>query len=202
MDWTGSMQEFGSKVILWYAMNMQRCGIRYIVLFTDGAYQKGTMGNYGGIYFTEVKNIKKIIQLMKLARNQAMNREVAENDVEAILKGIQRFPKFDELILIADNRSCMRDFCLAWKINVPVKIVLCGTTGGINPQYVTLAYMTKGSIHTIDSDIYDINPVKLNSDTLTIDNSVFAFDQKKKRFFTIGGETRHQNCRRFYGTCK
>ena len=95
-----------------------------------------------------------------------------ENDVEAILKGIQKYPDFKNLILIADNNSCMRDYCLVKDIKVPVKVVLCGTYSGINPQYINLAYKTKGSIHTIEDDISDFYNRTNTDATFMIDGSL------------------------------
>ena len=134
MDWTGSMQKFGAQVILWHTLNLKRSGIKHLAIFNDVHNEvNGKIGD--GVYCTELTDIKKVIKLMKKAKNEMVkNEEIEENNIEAILKGMEKFSEFSEVIMIADNRSCMKDYYMIDKIKVPVKIILCGTSGGINPQ--------------------------------------------------------------------
>lgn len=202
MDWTGSMQEFGATVILWHIQNFEKSGIKYLVIFNDGQHgKKRKTGEYGGIYFTEASDLKKVIKLMKKARNEMIhNDEIEENNVEAIIKGINKFKAFDQLIMIADNRSCMKDYCLIDEINYPVRVVLCGTQGGINPQYVNLAYRTNGSIHTIENDIYNLPGASIGNKQIKIENSLFIFDNKNNRYIEIDtpNQKGYQDCSKFY----
>lgn len=140
------------------------------------------IGKTRGVYFEKAENINKIIGLLSKVKAKGNGGDPEENDVEAILKGIQKYPDFKNLILIADNNSCMRDYCLVKDIKVPVKVVLCGTYSGINPQYINLAYKTKGSIHTIEDDISDFYNRTNTDATFMIDGSEYRYNTKRDLF--------------------
>ncbi|MCB0583076.1 MAG: hypothetical protein KDD10_27610, partial [Phaeodactylibacter sp.] len=76
-----------------------------------------------------------------------------ENDLEALLEGVRLMGEIDELVLIADNYSDVRDIELLTQLHAPVRIVLAGVDHGINEDYLTIAYATGGSIHTLEEDV-------------------------------------------------
>lgn len=201
MDWTGSMYEFGAKLMLWHAEHQSSSGVKNVVLFTDQRSHTNSksIGECGGVFYIENSNLEKVLKLMKSLKNQESN-DVEENNIDAILKGVERTKDFDELIMIADNRSCMKDYCKADEIKLPIKIILCGSQLGINPQYVNLAYLTKGSIHTEESDTWDIQAYAQEGKVLIIDGFKFVFNSKKKRFEAKFPHSRNafQDCRPFY----
>ena len=90
--------------------------------------------------------INKVIDLYQLVMMKGGGGDGPENDLEAIIKGIKEFPEHGEVILIADNNSCVRDMDLLKYIDVPVRVILCGYTnaGGVNPHYVKIAHETGG----------------------------------------------------------
>jgi len=192
MDWTGSMYPYGAQAVLWHSLNLKQSGIKYFVFFNDGNMEKRKkIGKTRGVYFEKAENINKIIGLLSKVKAKGNGGDPEENDVEAILKGIQKYPDFKNLILIADNNSCMRDYCLTKYIKaycltkyikVPVKVVLCGTYSGINPQYINLAYKTKGSIHTIEDDISDFYNRTNTDATFMIDGSEYRYDARRDLF--------------------
>ncbi len=206
IDWTGSMQGFGAELMLWHTQNFKTSGIKNMVVFNDGLEDKNRKsGNLRGVYFVDALDLNKVVKLMKRAGTERfLHNETEENDVQAILAGIDKYKDFDELILIGDNRSCIKDFCLACKINVPVRIILCGTEKGVNPAYVNLAYKTKGSVHTIENDIYDLPGAAATGKQVKIDNSIFVFDAKKNRYVEAGKKPKkvYQDCTKFYKTNK
>ena len=76
--------------------------------------------------------------------------------MEALLKA-QEFARGEtELILVADNYSSVKDIELIAGLNVPVRVIVCGFNNEIHPDYITIAYRTKGSVHTIEDDIENI----------------------------------------------
>ena len=156
MDWTGSMYKYGAQAVLWHTLNFETSGIRNFVFFNDGddmPDERKQIGKTGGIYFAQAKNVERLINTFYLVGKRGKGGDLPENDVEAMIKGMNRFEDFDELVLIADNNSCMRDFRLLVNLDVKVNVIVCGAEGGINPQYVNLAYYTGGTIHTIEEDI-------------------------------------------------
>ena len=95
-------------------------------------------------------------------RNGSGGGEHLENDIEAIIGGIKQYPEADEIILVADNMESMRDYKFIKKIKKPVHVILCGAEYRINIQYLDLARQTKGSVHTVNSDVINLLDIKEN----------------------------------------
>ncbi len=183
MDWTGSMYPYGGQAVLWHSLNFNKSGLKYFVFFNDGDNDtRKKIGRTGGIYFEKAENLKKIVNMLNRVKMKGNGGDTEENNLEAIIKGIQKYPDFNNVILIADNNSCMRDYCLLNEITVPVKVILCGTYTGINPQFLNLAYKTKGSIHTIENDIYDLYTHSKSDATFMIDGNEYHFNSKRDIF--------------------
>jgi hypothetical protein len=172
MDWTGSMYAYGASVVLWHSLNLRQDGILHFVFFNDGdakSTDKKVKGQTGGIYKARTRDIDTVLLKMEQVMRNGHGGDGPENDVEAILMGITRIKHFEEVVLIADNRSSVRDLSLAHKINRPVRIILCGVDDihPVHEDYLTLARVTGGSIHTIESDIEDLARVA-EGETITI----------------------------------
>lgn len=161
MDWTGSMYAFGGEVMKWHLLNFKTSGIRKFVLFNDGDGKRNfekQIGATGGIYSQEATNIDQLLGLFEVVMKKGAGGDRQENDIEAILKGLEKFPNAKQVVLIADNNSCVRDISLITEVKVPVKVILCGYTDaiGANPHYVQLAAQTGGSLHTAEQDIEEL----------------------------------------------
>ena len=77
--------------------------------------------------------------------------------MEALVKAVKMAAPFRELIMIADNRSPVRDIALLSNFKTPVRIIVCGTSNGpISPDYLKIAWKTKGSVHTMKQDLMNI----------------------------------------------
>lgn len=182
-DWTGSMYCYGAQVLQWHLLNLDTSGISSLTLFNDGDLKPTSakrIGNTGGIYSEDADNIPALIKLFNLIMLKGSGGDGPENDVEAILTAISKFPDHQQLVLIADNNSCVRDIELADRIHEPVKVILCGysESRGVNPDYVYLAKITGGGIYTIEQDIEDIETGLGSAGELT--------DFNDKRFKIIG----------------
>ena len=156
-DCTGSMIPYGTEVLLWHMLKTNKKNINQFSFFNDGDQASKTIGNAGGVNVVNIKNHNKISGAINYITNKGVhNYDVPENDIEAILTSVEEAYDFEEIILIADNNSGIRDISLANQIKRPVRIVLCGVYDNfIHPDYFELAYQTKGSIHTVEEDIYD-----------------------------------------------
>jgi hypothetical protein len=155
IDWTGSMYGYGAEAILWHAINEERSGIEQVFFFNDGDNKKNRKkvpGYTGGIYQVSAKPASKALKYFQKVKQKGNGGDSPENDIEALITAISKAPDAKEIILIADNMSCIRDFSLLSCINRPVRIILCGTQRGINHQYLNVAYATNGSLHTKSSD--------------------------------------------------
>ena len=171
-DVTASMSSYMEEVLLWHALNLVKGTHSKYIFFNDGddkITSNKHIGKTGGTYFCEGKleHLDAIIEKMQeAARFRMGGGEPPENDVEALLAGISKRDSIDEIILIADAYSRVRDMELLVKVNLPVRIILCGVEENnqfyrqkqpINEQYLTMALRTGGSIHTLSNDIIDLS---------------------------------------------
>ncbi len=159
MDWTGSMYKYGVQLVLWHKYNLMLSPsrVRHFVFFNDGngkkTFQK-KVGRTGGVYRSRSGDMEEIVETMQMVMKKGDGGDAPENDLEAILTGIQYLEGYEEVILIADNKSAIRDIELLKKIDKPIRIILCDVRNNvINPDYLKLAAMTNGSVHTIGKDI-------------------------------------------------
>lgn len=182
MDWTGSMYQYGAEAVQWHTLNFETSGIQNFVFFNDGNNtedHRKKIGYTGGVYYAHADNLDRLIKTFYLVGSRGDGGDRPENDIEGLIRGKNRFEDFDELVLIADNNSCMRDFSLLVNLDVAVNIIVCGAEHGINPQYVNLAYHTGGSIHTIEEDIHHLSSlvksseIKLQEMTYSLNNDLF-----------------------------
>ena len=155
-DCTGSMLPYGTEVLLWHMLKTNKQNINQFSFFNDGDIEDKTIGSGKGVHVIDVKDYRKIPGIINHIMNIGVhNSDFAENDIEAILTSMEKSYDYKEVILIADNKSPIRDLELIKDINRPVRIVLCGVKKTIHPHYKRLAYETKGSIHTVENDIYE-----------------------------------------------
>jgi hypothetical protein len=159
-DWTASMYRHGAQFIQWLLANRDRGSVRHFVLFNDGDAKyddEKVIGSTGGIYATDDDTDEQLNAAMEAATMGGEGGDHRENDLEALLRGMELCPDCARLVLIADNSGPVRDLPLLIQIDKPVTIVLCGVyKEDIHPDYLTIAHFTGGSIHTRDQDYSDI----------------------------------------------
>ncbi|OJJ20875.1 hypothetical protein BKI52_09850 [marine bacterium AO1-C] len=186
-DFTGSMTPYIAQVLLWHKLNLDvnQKKIKRFVFFNDGD-QKLDMdkkiGTTGGIYHTQKLKLDSVVNTAIATIKGGFGGDGPENDVEALLFAQKQNPKVKHLVLIADNWSTMRDIKLMKKIKKPVRVVLCGVQNAVNVEYLNLAYRTKGSVHTIEEDIYNLIKIK-EGGTIMINGHKYRL--KKGQFYKI-----------------
>nr|MBK9649789.1 energy transducer TonB [Bacteroidota bacterium] len=173
-DVTGSMSPYTGQTLLCIKNNIAKNNIKQIVFFNDGDnmldYEK-KMGEVGGIYITDKINIDTIIQLAYTAMRNGNGGDNPENNIEAALAGTAKYPATKSIIMIADNYATPRDMELLSQLRVPVHVILCGATHFINPNYLAIARRTKGSLHTMQHDLLNLDKmqemetIKINGET-------------------------------------
>jgi hypothetical protein len=176
-DVTESMNPYLEEVLIWHALNLrQGNGAAKYVFFNDGDNKTAAakvIGQTGGLYDCQGNNedLSEVLRTMQLAIQSGLGGgEPPENDLEAVLDGQGKKAAAEEVILIADSYSRVRDMALLSQIKVPVRIILCGAdeknayyqsmTADINEQYLTIAHRTGGSLHTLKSDIWNLSEKK------------------------------------------
>ncbi|MCE3260221.1 MAG: hypothetical protein K0S12_1862 [Bacteroidetes bacterium] len=161
-DLTSSMYPYAKQINTWLKLFfMKDTAQQYFVFFNDGDSKKDIdkkIGVTGGVYICKAKTCDDLVNTMKLCIKRGEGGDTPENVIEAILTGLKKIRKPDNVILIADNWAKVRDINLLSRIKVPVRVILCGVFEGmeINTDYLNIAYKTRGSIHTIEEDISDL----------------------------------------------
>jgi len=154
-DWTGSMYPYTTQILRWHLAQQQESNIYNFVFFNDGdstADKEKVIGATGGLYHTASQDLNQVIALMKQVMANGDGSDLPENDVEAILYAMEHLPDTDDYVLIADSRSAIRDLKLIPKIKKPVRVLLGRVfqdeIAYIRGDYIRLALMTGGSLHT------------------------------------------------------
>lgn len=162
-DVTGSMAPYTTQVLVWHKLNYNTGKARHFTFFNDGDNtpdNKKKIGRTGGIYNVAADSYADVSKVMSNAMINGGGGDAPENNCEALINAINNVPDAQEIVMIADNWANIKDLKLAVKINKPVHIILCGATEYINTDYLELARMTGGSIHTIENDLENL--AKLN----------------------------------------
>lgn len=184
-DVTGSMSPYIAQVFVWLKQQVENNNAKYFVFFNDGdskeSRQKKPLKTEG-IYGCANKGLEAVMQKAALCMKKGSGGgEGLENDVEAILFGLKEFSEADEVILVADNFESMRDYKFLSEVKKPVRIIVCGALNRINIEYLDLARSTNGSVHTIKSDVLNLNTIKKNQ-TITIDGKSYLFYNDRFNF--------------------
>jgi hypothetical protein len=201
LDWTGSMYHHGAMAVLWNILHFEKAQYAQFVFFNDGnnkANRKKKIGKTGGILMVNAMETQKLITSFSRVQKRGSGGDSQENDVEALLKAMRKFPEAEHFILVADNVSCMRDFVLVEKLKKPVHIVLAGNYQLINHQYINLAYKTQGSLHTFEHDIWDFSHNPPNS----FNYNDVAYFLNNYNLYQCENELSYRFCNAFYGIPK
>lgn len=162
-DLTGSMSPYVAQVLLWFRLNDSEERAKHFLFFNDGNRtpdDKKKVGKTGGLYASPATNFKEIEALAYQTMSNGDGGDWPENDMEALLTGMKQCPECEDIILIADNKAAIRDWRMMQLVKKPVRVILCGVEDFINPQYLNLVKMSKGSLHTIEDDLTTLISMK------------------------------------------
>lgn len=213
IDWTGSMYPFGTQGFRWHIENAGKSGIKQIAMFNDGDRtrdRKKVLGYTGGIYMEKATPVMRPLKLLSKVKRRGDGGDSPENDIEALYTAMSNAPESEQIILIADNNSCIRDFALIRSLSRPVHIILCNADRGINPQYVNLAWKTGGSLHTDSLDIENIASMVFSDSleiagvryTMTFNNLLMPIERQENayrwcdRYYSLSHRKRKQIIRK------
>jgi hypothetical protein len=189
IDCTGSMSPYYSQVSLWAAQNFQPD--HYYVMFNDGGSRLLPLGKTGGYEEGRVRSVAELIKLFKKASGiRGSNKEVAENDIEGLLVGIQAFPNNKGVILVADNAACVRDYKLLGKVNQPVHVIACGEGGILNPLFLNIAWYTGGSVFWENEYIHNWNEL-CNGEIFQLGSYWYKFNRSQQHFEALDVNGNH-----------
>ena len=187
-DLTTSMYPYSTQVFAWFRKNRKHLPVQGIVFFTDcDSLGRETVpgGPPGQMFVTGPGDVGLTLPVMlAAARNTIANAQSAENDVEALLFAQQQFPAARHLVLLADNRSPVKDLARLGGVNRPVHVVLCGAPGDSTkpfwPDYYALARRTGGSLHTLEDDF---TPGAIRAGTwIRVGSRYYRYQKRHDRF--------------------
>jgi hypothetical protein len=164
-DVTTSMNQYNAQIVQWIAMQTNQQNLKALVCFNDGdgkQTEHKIIGATGGIYGEVFSSPTQIGDLIVNIMHKGTGGDIAENNCEALIKAISMFNNYEDVVLIADSWSPVRDIELLPQITKPIKIIVCGNDLGPHPDYVSIAYFTNGSLHFIDGDVTNFSLLKEN----------------------------------------
>jgi hypothetical protein len=183
-DVTGSMYKYTAQLLLWVKTNPIGSQSKNFVFFNDGDNKPDKdkiSGNTGGIYFKSCNNYNEVENLMRSTMLKGGGGDYPENNIEALMTAEKAFPNTDFQVMIADNWAAIKDKALWQHLTKPVRIVLCGATEfNVNIDYLNLARKTKGSVHLMESDLYNLSGLKegeilkVGKNTFVVKNGMFV----------------------------
>jgi len=177
-DLTGSMSPYSAQLLLWHKLNFKTDGVKYFVFFNDGDEKRDEqkkIGQTGGIYYVSAESLEKVMDVAFETMGKGTGGDTEENDLEALLFGLKQYTDFQEVVMVLDNKSDVRDMALLTKVSKPVKIVLCGTEDGVNPVYLQIARNSGGSVHTLEEDLYNLAKL-IAGETIRIKGQLFKIE--------------------------
>ncbi|PLX06844.1 MAG: hypothetical protein C0596_14190 [Marinilabiliales bacterium] len=173
-DWTGSMYSYVGQIIRWHKLNIDKELVRNIVLFNDGddaiSSKPKRIGGTGGIYYANPNDIEGLLEQIEIAVDNGDGGDAEENDIEAILAGLNKFQEAQDIVLVADS-SPVRDIKLMYNIEQPVNIIICDT-GNIQ-DYIRLAYYTGGTITSAYDDIDFSDRQSINPANIVFEGNIY-----------------------------
>jgi hypothetical protein len=192
IDWTSSMFEYGTQVLQWIDEHQNNQNIAGFIFFNDcdeAGIPIAVSKEQG--YMVHTRNTRKEVVLEKMLESVRLgykNTDYSENDIEALIFAQEEYPEIEEIILIADNKSKVRDMERVDQLKKPVRIVLCGKPleigVAIQPDYIRLAGKVKGSLHTIEDDIMNIRRIR-DGKIIRIADQEFRYDFSKRNFVPL-----------------
>lgn len=187
-DMTSSMFPYTTQVFDWMMENVDNNSIKGIIFFTDcDSLGNETRGRLPGKMFMVKKKDELLLwdTMFAAINNTENNKDKEENNIEALLFAQKNFPEVDDIVMIADNSSQVKDMKNLSKLKKRTHIILCGETYEKNlafqSDYVQIAKKTDGSIHTLEDDI--VNPANIKEMTVIRVGKIY-FRFQKGKFYT------------------
>jgi len=163
-DVTGSMSPYTAQFLLWLKLQAIDKVVKQFIFFNDGdgiTDDQKALGKTGGIYGKRTTKFDEAAELVYKTMERGNGGDIPENNVEALLKAYTMCPDCTNIVMIADNNAPVKDMALARQLNKPIKIIVCGSNGnGVNKDFLNLARISGGSVHTIEDDLTNLMKMK------------------------------------------
>jgi hypothetical protein len=185
VDFTGSMSPYYLQLMVWLNLKKDKKTLS-CSFFNDGNRTPDYLkrpGKTGGIYTVRSNSIDTIVRYAHHCIYKGTGGDSPENNIEAIIEGLKKFPNTKKITMIADNWADMRDYSMISRVKIPVKVIVCGKVfnginNPLNPQYLDLARKTGGSVHTMEEDILNLMSKK-EGDEITVDGVTYVISNDR-----------------------
>lgn len=155
-DVTGSMSSYLTQMLAWNEQSAAK-GVDQYVFFNDGdnkAESKKVIGKIGGVYYLNSSRLIDIQETAQRAAKAGYGGDAPENNIEAAIFAQNKCPECTEIVMVADNYAAVKDISLIKQVKKPIRVVVCGGNGEVvHSDYLTIAAITGGSVHTSKLDL-------------------------------------------------
>ena len=174
VDATGSMYPYTYDLLKWIRL---KTGLeeKTFVFFNDGddkPTQQKEIGNTGGIDHVTTNSFLEVRNGLFRTMKRGGGGDLLENNIEALLYGVRVANGSSDAVMIVDNNSYPRDAALLKEYAGELKIILCGTSKGLNTDYLSLARQYGFSIHTLTTDLTNLSSLR-NGQGIEVDGIVY-----------------------------
>jgi hypothetical protein len=158
-DVTGSMSPYSTQVMLWLKNRPEVLLNGRFVFFNDGDAKPDMLkriGSTGGIHFASTTNYDSVYLAMDRTMRAGTGGDIPENNLEAVVETLRRWPDTDTVLMIADNEASVKDMSLLKNIKKPVSVMLCGATGKIHKDYIEITKTTGGRLFVLSTELSEM----------------------------------------------
>ena len=158
-DVTGSMSPYSTQVMLWLKNRPEGLLNGRFVFFNDGDAKPDMLkriGSTGGIHFASTTNYDSVYLAMDRTMRAGTGGDIPENNLEAVVETLRRWPDTDTVLMIADNEASVKDMSLLKNIKKPVSVMLCGATGKIHKDYIDITKTTGGRLFVLSTELSEM----------------------------------------------
>lgn len=156
-DVSYEMLSYALKLADWYRSNLKSDQTTQFVLYHNGKQRLGSeSGSAFHLVSPEYDSLVKLINYV----HEGAGLEKAKYDLKGLIDGGGISQTYDDVILFVDKDASLHDYAYFKNLKAPVHVVLCVDQRVANAQHLTIAWKTKGSVHTISGDFNDIGKLK------------------------------------------
>lgn len=164
-DVSSEMLPYATKLANWYKAHPEEKTNTQFVFFYNGANRAN--GRTSAAFHQTGKDFEELMGLI-LKVHAKVNVQTETNDIEGLIKDLGVANPYKEIVMLVDKDAHLRDCEYFTQLTKPVHIILCVNNRRVNPQHLRIAWLTKGSFHTLTEDITDIGKL-IEGDTLTVE---------------------------------
>lgn len=163
-DVSYEMLPYASKLAQWYKANEAKETNTQFIFFFNGIKRPNATSSC--VFYQKAEGYDKLMLLIANVHAKA-GMETCTNNVEGLITNLGIQNPYKEIVLLVDKDRELTDYEYLCQLGKPVHVVMCVDDRTANAQHLTIAWKTKGSIHTMDQDIVDIGK-KVEGDIVTV----------------------------------